>query len=214
MTLPPKVSTRGGGTVGITAATWNQLIDYLKSTRVVPNIHVRPLVTSQGTILATTIKTPKFSASPKPWQIIELMGEGEPDAQGKYSNYSFRVYPGTINNILPANTFDGDGLVKFTISANGMKYLFLDVATDGTKVTTATLKVESTLPTDAPPVGDGIAPAKIVIPLGIIQNNSPIALRSSALTASPAVAGSKPKAPTSPNDEPFTRIWMWKVEGK
>jgi len=142
-----------------------------------------------------------------PWQAMELGQDG--------SGYSFRVYPGTINNILPSNTFLSDGgLVKFSISAGQKHYLFLDVATDGTKVTLATLKVESNLPTNAAPVSEGIAPAKIVIPLGVIQDKSALALRSSSLTASPVVAGSRSIAPASPNDEPFIRLWMWKVEGK
>jgi len=142
-----------------------------------------------------------------PWQAMELEQDG--------SGYSFRVYPGTINNILPSNSFASDGgLVKFSISAGQKHYLFLDVATDGTKVTLATLKVESNLPTNAAPVSEGIAPAKIVIPLGVIQDKSALALRSSSLTASPVVAGSRSIAPASPNDEPFIRLWMWKVEGK
>lgn len=201
----------------LAASDLNLAMDSVRRARVLPGVGIKLTETVNGTVVS--LKPQRLAGGGvttdlKPWQMIELTGEGEPDAQGKYSNYSFRVHPGTINNILPANTFAGDGLVKFTIQADGIKYLILDVATDGTKVTTATLKVESTLPTDAPPVGDGIAPSKIVIPLGIIQNNSPIALRSSVLTASPVVAGSKPKAPTSPNDEPFLRLWMWKVEGK
>lgn len=201
----------------LAAADLNLAMDAVRRARVLPGVGIKLTETVNGTVVS--LKPQRLAgggATPDlaPWQIVDLAGEGEPDTQGKYSSYSFRVYPGTINNILPTNTFSGDGLVKFTIQADGIKYLFLDVATDGAKVTLATLKVESTLPTDAPPVGEGIAPSKIVIPLGIIQNNSPIALRNTTLTATPVVAGSKPKAPTSPNDEPFVRLWMWKVEGK
>ncbi len=153
------------------------------------------------------LKKGKATTDRMPWQAVDFEQDG--------SGYSFRVYPGTINNILPSNSFaSGGGLVKFSISAGQQYYLFLDVATDGTKVTLATLKVESTLPTDAAPVADGIAPAKIVIPLAIIQDTSALALRSSSLTATPAVAGSRAKAPSNPNDEPFVRLWMWKVDGR
>lgn len=153
--------------------------------------------------------------SSKPWEIVSLSGEGTPNEQGKYSSYSFRVYPGTINNILPSNTFSGDGgFVKFTIQANAMTYLFLDVATDGKKINSAELKIAANLPTDAPPVATNMAPSKIVIPLGIVKSAAPIQLRSSAITATPVVAGTISKVPQNQNDEPFTRTWMWKVESK
>jgi len=142
-----------------------------------------------------------------PWQAMDLQQDG--------SGYSFRVYPGTINNILPSNTFASDGgFVKFTIQADTMTYLFLDVATDGKKINTAELKIATNLPTDAPPVATNIAPSKIVVPLGIIKNSAAVKLRSSAITATPVVAGTISKVPQNPNDEPFTRTWMWKVESK
>lgn len=149
-----------------------------------------------------------------PWD-VSLSGVGTPDSQGKFSSYNAIVNPGTINNILPSNTFASDGgFVKFTIQANVMTYLFLDVATDGKKINTAELKTATNLPTDAPPVATNMAPSKIVIPLGIVKNLAAVKLRSSAITATPVVAGTISKVPQNPNDEPFTRTWMWKVESK
>jgi hypothetical protein len=141
MTLPPKVSTRGGGTVGITAATWNQLIDYLKSTRVVPNIHVRPLVTSQGTILTTTAKRAKFPSTPLPWEIVGIVGKGEPDTNGKYSNYEASVWSGTVAGILPSNVFEDGLLKKFTFSSTLQKWK-AKCLTDGKKITSVEIVVD------------------------------------------------------------------------
>lgn len=158
---------------------------------------------------------PEDGGNNHPWKIVGLAGIGQPNANGDYSSYEFQVYPGTINNILPSNTFsDGIEFVKFTISSGSMKYLILDVATDGKKINTATLKLESSVPTNAPPVAENVAPSKIVIPLAIIKGATAVQLRSSAIAATPVVAGTISKVPQNPNDEPFTRTWMWKVESK
>ena len=149
MILPPKVSTRGGGAVGITAATWNQLIDYLKSTRVVPNIHVRPLVTSQGTILTTTAAKAARISTPQPWDIVGLVGTGEPDSEGKYSNYEASVWAGTAAGLLPSNVFDGGKLKVFTVPSSLQKWK-AKCLTDGKQITS----VEIIVDTSDPPAQD------------------------------------------------------------
>jgi hypothetical protein len=142
MTLPPKLSTRGGGSVGVSAEIWNQLIDYLKSTRIIANTSVRPTVTSQGTILTAITDSVARTASFAPWTIF-LSPVGTPDAQGKYSNYEATVYPGLIGGIIPTKMYD-----TFTVSGTGSHYLLLDFkynATDRT-VDSAELKFETSAP--------------------------------------------------------------------
>jgi len=159
MTLPPKLSTRGGGTTGVPAAVWNQLIDYLKSTRIIPNMNVRPRITSQGTLLSTLLKTARFSSSPKPWDIVGLAGVGEPDQEGKYSSYEASVWPGTVAGIMPSNLFTNGELAKFSVSAelqqwkakcmtNGKQITGVEIVVDAAETPTQTL-VPSALPAEA-----------------------------------------------------------------
>jgi hypothetical protein len=146
MTLPPKLSTRGGGSVGVSAEIWNQLIDYLRSTRVLPNIHIRPLVTSQGTILATIDRSSKIPAPPDPWDIIELIGQGTPDDKGIFSTYKARVSPGLLCGILPSNWDE-----EFSFSGTGLVYAVAKIQTDGTAINSVEIKISGTAPTNQTP---------------------------------------------------------------
>jgi len=146
MTLPPKLSTRGGGSVGVSAEIWNQLIDYLKSTRVLPNIHIRPLVTSQGTILATIDRSSKIPAPPDPWDIIGLVGVGTPNAQGKFSSWKAKVAPGLLCGILPSN-WDSE----FTFSGTSLAYAVAKIQTDGTAINSVEINISATAPANQKP---------------------------------------------------------------
>ena len=144
MTLPPKISTRGGGTTGVSAVVWNQLIDYLKSTRIVPNINVSPRITSQGTILKTTETARRISLL-NPWEIHNLNGDGEPDSNGIFANYKAKVYPATVNGILPNNLFSSGKLAEFSFPSSLTKWK-CECTTDGRQITSCKIVVDETDP--------------------------------------------------------------------
>jgi hypothetical protein len=82
---------------------------------------------------------------PLPWEIIDLIGQGEPDQNGNFSNYEGNVWPGTAAGILPSNLFAGGKLATFTVPAALTKWK-AKCLTDGKQITSVEIVVDATDP--------------------------------------------------------------------
>jgi hypothetical protein len=123
MKIPSKIAVRGGQSATVPATMWNELIDYLRSTRISPSVGVRPIVTSQGTVLvAPKYRSGKSATILHPFKIATFGVSGN---DGQITGYKATVTPGTINLTLADNHFDADKLREFSYSKDTTSYVYL-----------------------------------------------------------------------------------------
>jgi hypothetical protein len=121
-------------------------MDALKRARVLPGVGIKLTETLNGTVVS--LKPPRAAGGGVatkilPWDIVGLVGKGEPDDDGVYPNYEASVWPGTINGILPENLVENDGLKVFSFSS-GVKHFVATATTDGINVTSVKIEIKDT----------------------------------------------------------------------
>jgi hypothetical protein len=142
----------------LSAADLNLAMDALKRNRILPGVGIKLTETLNGTVVS--LKPTRLGGSGdgterRPWDIINLRGEGEPDSNGKYSNYKGQVWPGTVAGLMPSNLFSGGKLATFTVGADLMKWK-AKCLTDGRQITSVQIVVDASDP-----------PAQTLVPSGL-----------------------------------------------
>lgn len=121
------------------------------------------------------------------------------------SGSSFKVIPGNVNNLLPANLYD-----KFYFSQNNVVYMGVNCVTDGTKVTGCTIFQQTSLPTGQTPTPFSL-PLSVSILIQVIVNG--IAYRQIG-PSSPFITGYQiytldKDPPAGPGVLPYTPYYVW-----
>jgi len=132
----------------LSAADLNSLVDVLKRARVLPGVGIKLTETLNGTVISlkpTRGAGGGTTTERRPWDIINLRGEGEPDEEGKFSNYKAEVWPGTVAGILPDNIFSGPTPTTFTFPSAMQKWK-VKITSDGKQPTGATIIVSASDP--------------------------------------------------------------------
>jgi len=132
----------------LSASDLNVAMDALKRARVLPGVGIKLTETLNGTVVSLKPTRGGGGASTterRPWDIINFFGVGEPDTDGKYSNYSGEVWPGTAAGILPSNLFADGKLATFTVPAALTKWK-AKCLTDGKQITSVEIIVDATDP--------------------------------------------------------------------
>lgn len=209
MRLPSKISARGGSSATVPAAMWNELIDYLRSTRISPSVGVRPIVTSQGTVLIAPRQKISGGASTvmHPWKIHNMTGVGQPDDKGNYNSYEFQVWPGTINGLIPTNLFDGNELRKFT-SNQSLQNVMLKCTSNGKELNACTIEVMASPPTPDSAVLYGV-PSNLNILLGAIYKDIAFQVEFDNLSATAEMIYIKEKASVERDEYPYEVYLNW-----
>jgi hypothetical protein len=132
----------------LAAADLNLAMDSVRRARVLPGVGIKLTETVNGTVVS--LKPTRGSSggtTPEilPWQIINITGEGEPDEQGKYTNYEASVWPGIVSGILPSNLFESGILKKFTFSSTLQKWK-AKCLTNGKQITSVQIVVDASDP--------------------------------------------------------------------
>ena len=141
----------------LSAADLNLAMDALKRARVLPGVGIKLQETLNGTVVSLK-PTRSFgggSTERRPWDIINLAGEGEPDSNGKFSNYKGEVWPGTVAGLMPSNLFADGKLATFSVGADLMKWK-AKCLTDGKQITSVEIVVDASDP-----------PAQTLVPSGL-----------------------------------------------
>ena len=130
------------------ASDLNNLVDSLRRTRILPGVGIKLTETINGTVVS--LKPSRSfgggsSTEPRPWDIINLRGVGQPDAQGKFSTYKAEIWPGTVAGILPDNIFSGSEPATFTFPSAMQKWK-VKITSDGKQPTGATIIVSASDP--------------------------------------------------------------------
>jgi hypothetical protein len=130
----------------LSAADLNLAMDALKRARVLPGVGIKLTETLNGTVVS--LKPGRFGGSGterRPWDIINLAGEGEPNEDGKFSSYKAEVWPGTVAGLMPSNLFADGKLAAFTAGADLMKWK-AKCLTDGKQITSVEIVVDASDP--------------------------------------------------------------------
>jgi hypothetical protein len=133
----------------LSAADLNLAMDALKRARILPGVGIKLTETLNGTVVSLK-PTRSFGGSGtgterRPWDIINLRGEGEPAENGKFSNYKGQVWPGTVAGLMPSNLFSGGTLATFNVGADLMKWK-AKCLTDGRQITAVEIVVDASDP--------------------------------------------------------------------
>jgi hypothetical protein len=132
----------------LTAADLNLLGDTVRRARVLPGVGIKLTETLNGTVVSLK-PTRSFGGGGgterRPWDIINLRGNGEPDEDGKFSSYKAEVWPGTAAGLMPSNLFADGKLATFTVPAALQKWK-AKCLTDGKQITSVQIVVDATDP--------------------------------------------------------------------
>ena len=131
----------------LSAADLNSLVDVLKRARVLPGVGIKLTETLNGTVISLkpTRGGGGSGTERRPFDIINLRGEGEPDEEGKFSSYKAEVWPGTVAGLMPSNLFADGKLVSFTVGADLQKWK-CKCLTDGKQITSVQIVVDASDP--------------------------------------------------------------------
>jgi hypothetical protein len=126
------------------AETWNNLIEYVRTLRILPSPHVYPTVGAFGTsLLSTSSRSQIISKQLLPW---DLIATPDPESTAENPPYLVTVQPGTLSGFLPTNWDD-----EFTCNSTGLYYAKAVVSTDGTAITTVEIQIDTTPPAQQTP---------------------------------------------------------------
>ena len=127
------------------AADLNSLVDVLKRARVLPGVGIKLQETLNGTVISlrpTRGGGGGSGSERRPFDIINLRGEGEPNEEGKFASYKAEVWPGTVAGLLPNNLFADGKLASFTVPAALQKWK-CKCLTDGKQITSVEVVVDA-----------------------------------------------------------------------
>jgi hypothetical protein len=195
----------------LTAADLNSMVDTLKRARVLPGVGIKLTETLNGTVISLKPVRAGGGGSTTtdhyPWEIVNLVGVGEPNQQGEYSSYEFSVWPGVVNGIMPPNLFDGGELAKFTASSS-VQNVILKCTSDGKGIISATVDVSGTVPSPKPAVKFGL-PNELNILLAVVYKSTAYQIESTNLTATPYTVGIAEKSNVTDGQYPYDVFLNW-----
>lgn len=112
----------------ITAERLNAIVTEIRRLRPLPGRGITTRATGDGIAidLAATTGGGTTSVSTHPFQISSVQ---DPENE---NSYIIRVLPGTLNGLLPTNTFADGALTEFSVGEDEVAYVKLVGATDGT----------------------------------------------------------------------------------
>lgn len=129
----------------LTAADLNNLVDVLKRARVLPGVGIKLQETLNGTVVSLKPTRGGGGGSGterRPFDIINLRGEGQPNEEGKFSEYKAEVWPGTVAGLMPSNLFVLGKLDSFTVPSSLQKWK-CKCLTDGRQITSVQIVVDA-----------------------------------------------------------------------
>jgi hypothetical protein len=114
------------------------------------------------------------------------------------------VRPGALNSLVPSNIFD-----TFSVGSS-LNYIKLHAETDGARVTSLALVVDSS-PIASSPVDVTIStpPTSFDLVVGMTNSGTAWQIEFSNLDYEPRNVFLTPKIPATPGEEPFDRWWRW-----
>lgn len=146
------------------------------------------------------------SAEPHPFQITSFI---DPDSEPESPSYLVTVRPGTLNTLLPTNTFDDGGLTKFALTKDTMKNVVLTAQSDGQQFVSCALSLDSDAP-DAQEPALFELPSTVKFLIGVVYNSSAYQLVRDNIAVTGKVQLTTDKAaPAQPGQLPYDIYYVW-----
>jgi len=133
----------------VTADKLNKILAEIKRNRPVVSAPLSARVTGDGTFISV-IQKPGASAviqPTKPWELYGITGVGEANEEtGLFPNYEVNVWPGLVNDLLPANVSGANGPTAFSVSGSSLVYFKAVCSGDGKTLTSVSIEADTTAP--------------------------------------------------------------------
>jgi hypothetical protein len=148
----------------VTADKLNAMCEEIRQAQICPSSTIMVGRTPGGTTLEVRRSSGGIAAAvePKPWDILDLTGVGEP-TDGIFSSYTATVQPGLINGITANNMMD-----DFSVDPT-LTYWTADCTTDGKAITYVEISTSTTAP-DPQSAGMNVLPTNFSVLFGITFN--------------------------------------------
>jgi hypothetical protein len=191
----------------ITADKLNRILAEIKRNRPVVAAPLSARVTGDGTHISLgklpSGGTSAPAADNHPFQIASAQ---DPDNENQYL---VTVRPGTANNIIAANHFNGAQLEKFSLAKDQFGYAVLTASTNGKEITSTTLGIETTAPAGQTASLFSL-PTEVKFTLGVIYNSSVYQIVTNNILVSGKIVYTKDKSvPAAPGELPFEIWYHW-----
>ena len=188
------------------ANTLNRILRELESLRItrVVNGTFKKLPGGTEIVVAPQRGGGGSGAEPHPFKIFSSKNPNNAN------QYIVTVYPGTLNNLLPTNLFDGAGLRQFIISADELNYVILEANTNGSdQFLSCEIAVESSPPAAQDPTKFSLPTAPQFL-LGVVYNASAYNTINDSLTLTGKQQFTTDKQPPAPAGQLPYEIWyVW-----
>jgi hypothetical protein len=155
----------------ITADKLNRILSEIKRNRPVVAAPLSARVTGDGTHISIRVP-PGGTSTPTETHPFQITSFADPESNSESPSYLVTVQPGTINNILPSNVFDGGiGLTEFAAPANALRYVCLSATSNDGSISSCTLSVDTSVPTQQTALANSL-PASFKVLLGVVYNGT------------------------------------------
>ena len=187
----------------ISADRLNSILAEIKRNKPLPGRGITVRQTGQGTAidLATTIKGGGVAGDTHPFQISVALNP-------LTNNYEATIRPGTLNQLLPSNIFQGAALQKFTYSQNSMRHVILSAQADGGQFTACELQLSQTAPSSQAPALYGL-PTTVQFLIGVVYNATVFQVAKNNLSLTGKELFRTAKASPAPGEVAFNVYYAW-----
>lgn len=191
----------------ITADKLNRILAEIKRNRPVVAAPLSARVTGDGTYI-TVKQTAGGSGAPTTTHPFQITSTPDPESNPESPSYLATIRPGTINQIISDNHFDGASLASFEIAADTLTYIVLTATTDGKEVTAASLSAETFAPSAQTPTIFSL-PTQIEYTLGLIYNSSVYQIVSNNIVLTGKIVVTEARTAETPGQLPFVSYYIW-----
>jgi hypothetical protein len=192
----------------LSSDTLNRILRELESLRItrVVNGTFKKLPGGTEIVVAPQRGGGGSSAESHPFQITSFV---DPDSEPESPSYLVTVRPGTLNTLLPTNTFDDGGLSKLSLTKDTMKNVVLTAESDGRQFVSCSLSLDSTAPDPQEPALFEL-PSTVKFLLGVVYNSSVHQLVRDNIAVTGKVQLTTDKAaPAQPGQLPYDIFYVW-----
>ena len=149
------------------------------------------------------------SSTPAETHPFQITSFADPESSPESPSYLVTVRPGTLNTLLPTNTFDDGGLTKFALTKDTMKNVVLTAQSDGQQFVSCALSLDSTAP-DAQEPALFELPSTVKFLIGVVYNSSAYQIVRDNIAVTGKVQLTTDKAaPAQPGQLPYDIFYVW-----
>jgi hypothetical protein len=191
----------------LSAGTLNAILRELESLRITRVVNGTFRKLPGGTEI-TVAPQRGSSSTPETTHPFQITSAPDPESNPESPSYLATVRPGTINQIIADNHFDGGELREFSVSSDALNYVVLTATTNGKEITSATLSVENAAPAAQTATVFSL-PTEVKYTLGIIYNSAVFQIAKTNIVLTGKIVVSESRTVSNPGELPFNSYYIW-----